>query len=128
MSFLNKKPSKGNFYPNYDMEVWLRTCEQEILKPIEGIMTGEIPAWVNGALLRNGAGKIKVGDSSYDHLFDFAALLHRFNIANGKVTYQCRFLKSETYKKNFAANRIVVAELGTSVVPDLCQSMFQRFG
>lgn len=60
-------------------------------------------------------------------LFDAAALLHRFNIVNGIVTYQCRFLKSETYKKNLAANRIVVSEFGTSCVPDPCQSIFERF-
>lgn len=106
--------------------IWTRSCEQEILKPIEGVIKGEIPLWINGSLLRNGAGSLKVGETSYKHFFDAAALIHRFNIANGKITYQCRFLQTDTYKKNKAANRIVVTEFGTSSIPDPCESIFKR--
>lgn len=118
---------RENCYPNCDVNVWLRSCEQEIVDPVEGVVSGEIPSWINGSLLRNGPGSLKVGDMTFNHLFDAAALLHRFNITEGKVTYQCRFLKSETYKKNLAANRIVVSEFGTMTVPDPCQSIFERF-
>lgn len=117
---------KENCYPNCDVEVWLRSCEQEIINPIEGVVSGNIPTFINGSLLRNGPGSIKVGKMEFNHLFDASALLHRFNIADGKVTYQCRFLQSDTYKKNQAANRIVVGEFGTSIVPDPCQSIFER--
>lgn len=117
---------KENCYPNCDVNVWLRSCEQEIIEPVEGVVSGEIPSWINGSLLRNGPGSIKVGDMTFNHLFDAAALLHRFNISDGKVTYQCRFLRSETYKKNLAANRIVVSEFGTTCAPDPCQSIFER--
>lgn len=125
-SAFNTNQQMENCYPNCDVEVWLRSCEKEIIEPVEGIVTGEIPTWIKGGLLRNGPGSIKVGDMTYNHLFDAAALLHRFNIADGKVTYQCRFLKSDTYKKNLAANRIVVSEFGTSSIPDPCQSIFER--
>lgn len=115
-----------NCYPNFDIEVWLRSCEKEIVEPVDGEVSGSIPNWIQGSLLRNGPGSIKVGDMTYKHLFDSAALLHRFNIANGSVTYQCKFLKSDIYKKNLVANRIVVSEFGTSAVPDPCQSIFHR--
>lgn len=122
---ITEKP-RENLYPNCDVNVWLRSCEKEIVEPINGIIKGQIPEWINGSLLRNGPGSIKVGDSTFKHLFDSSALLHRFNIENGQVSYQCRFLKSETYKKNLAANRIVTTEFGTVAVPDPCQSIFQR--
>ncbi|KAG4068726.1 hypothetical protein HA402_002417 [Bradysia odoriphaga] len=51
----------------------------------------------------------------------------RFHINNGEVTYQCRFIQTETFKKNMIAKRIVVTEFGTSSVPDPCQNIFQRF-
>lgn len=124
-SSFNVQP-KENCYPNCDVNVWLRSCEHEIIDPVDGVVSGEIPKWINGSLLRNGPGSIKVGDMTFNHLFDAAALLHRFNIVDGKVTYQCRFLQSETYKKNLAANRIIVSEFGTSIVPDPCQSIFER--
>lgn len=115
-----------NCYPNCDVNVWLRSCEQEIVEPISGTLTGVIPEWLNGSLLRNGPGSIKVGSMTFNHLFDSSALLHRFNIEKGNVTYQCRFLKTDSYKKNQAANRVVVSEFGTASVPDPCQSIFQR--
>lgn len=51
----------------------------------------------------------------------------RFHINNGEVTYQCRFIQTETFKKNMVAKRIVVTEFGTSSVPDPCHNIFQRF-
>jgi carotenoid isomerooxygenase len=85
-----------------------------------------IPNWINGSLLRNGPGSIKVGEMTFNHLFDSAGLLHKFNIEQGKVSYQCKFLRSETYKRNMAANRIVTTEFGTVAIADPCQSIFQR--
>lgn len=125
-SFQSQKIPQGNLYPNCDVNIWLRSCEEEIIEPVDGCISGEIPLWLKGSLLRNGPGSIKVGDEYFNHLFDSAALLHRFNIIDGHVTYQNKFLKSETYKKNLAANRIVVSEFGTVTVKDPCQSIFQR--
>ena len=111
---------------SYDKNIWLRSCEQEIVEPINGVLSGKIPVWINGSLLRNGPGALSVGEDSYNHIFDAASLLHRFNIADGNVTYQCRFLKSDTYKKNHAANRIVVSEFATTATLDPCQSIFSK--
>lgn len=112
------------FFPNWS--TILRTCEKEIIDPIYGTVSGEIPTWIKGSLLRNGPGKIKFGNTIVNHAFDSAALMHRFNIENGSVTYQCRFLKSESYNQNLAANRIVFTEFGTAALPDPCQSIFKR--
>lgn len=113
-------------YPNTDNTVWLRSCRKEVVKPLTGIQTGNIPRWLNGSLFRNGPGNWKVGDSSFEHLFDCSALLHKFCVKNGKVTYQTRFVETETLKKNRAAQRIVVTEFGTTGVPDPCHSIFCR--
>ncbi|CAG7728634.1 unnamed protein product, partial [Allacma fusca] len=43
------------------------------------------------------------------------------------VTYTSRALESDTYKKNMAADRIVVSEFGTAAFPDPCKTIFQRF-
>lgn len=53
--------------------------------------------------------------------------ISRFCIKDAKVTYQCRFLQSEAYKKNKEANRIVLSEFGTRSAPDPCQTIFKRF-
>nr|CAH7753633.1 unnamed protein product [Callosobruchus chinensis] len=41
-------------YPNCDVKVWLRSCEKEIVEPINGVIKGQIPPWLNGSLIRNG--------------------------------------------------------------------------
>ncbi|XP_058806677.1 carotenoid isomerooxygenase isoform X2 [Phymastichus coffea] len=115
-----------DYYPNLDASVWMRSCEHEVITPITGIISGYVPDWLKGSLLRNGPGSLKVGDYRFNHLFDSSALLHRFEINNGKVTYQNRFVQTDVYKMNHAAKRIVVTEFGTKSVPDPCQSMFNR--
>ncbi|XP_075148253.1 neither inactivation nor afterpotential B isoform X2 [Haematobia irritans] len=116
----------GRCYPQCDSSVWLRSCIKEIIEPLEGHVIGTIPTWLNGSLLRNGPGNWKVGDMTFQHLFDCSALLHRFAIHNGHVTYQNRFIQTETLKKNNTAQRIVVTEFGTAAVPDPCHSIFDR--
>uniref|UniRef100_A0A1Y1L6P7 Carotenoid isomerooxygenase n=1 Tax=Photinus pyralis TaxID=7054 RepID=A0A1Y1L6P7_PHOPY len=117
--------NKG-YYPNCDATIWLRSCKKEIIKPIKGKASGTIPFWINGSLYRNGPGLLEIGDCRVGHLFDGLGLLHKFSIKNGTVTYQCRFLRSNTYKRNIKANRIVVTDFGTKSVPDPCQTIFHR--
>ncbi|XP_059486295.1 carotenoid isomerooxygenase [Neocloeon triangulifer] len=115
-----------SFYPNCDVNVWLRSCENEEPLPVEGTLSGELPVWLKGCLLRNGPGCFNAGgNEKFKHLFDSSALMHRFCISNGNVTYQRRLLQTKAFKRNHAAQRIVVTEFGTKAVPDPCQSIFQ---
>lgn len=41
------------------------------------VPAGEVPKWLRGALIRNGPGRLQVGDYQYNHVFDGSALLHR---------------------------------------------------
>lgn len=72
-----KDGSDKKLYPNCDTTIWLRSCEKEIIEPIEGVITGNIPKWIDGCLLRNGPGSLKVGNMEFEHLFDSSSLLHR---------------------------------------------------
>lgn len=51
----------------------------------------------------------------------------RFALKNGQATYQCRFLKTDTLKRNNKAQRIVVSEFATRSVPDPCHTIFDRY-
>ncbi len=107
----------------YDMSIWARSCNSELLKPIQGKIFGSIPKWINGSFLRNGAGKMSFGGMEFKHIFDGSALLHRFHIENGTVTYQNRFLQSDTFKKNQSLDKIAVSEFATM---SSTQNIFQR--
>jgi carotenoid isomerooxygenase len=100
---------------NANFDGWMRTCENEILKPIQPVsVTGQVPDWVSGSLLRNGGGLMKIGPDEFKHIFDSLSLMHRYEINGGKVTYQRRFLQSQAFQKDMAAKRIVVSEFGTA--------------
>ncbi|KTG35170.1 hypothetical protein cypCar_00013826 [Cyprinus carpio] len=100
---------------------------EETPEPIPTTVKGTIPSWIHGSLLRNGPGKFEFGNQHYNHWFDGMALMHRFQIVDGHVTYRSRFLRSDSYKQNSERNRIMVSEFGTLALADPCKNFFQRF-
>jgi beta,beta-carotene 9',10'-dioxygenase len=97
------------------------TLEQEVVVD-ELELSGELPSWLTGSLLRNGPAKFEVGERRMRHWFDGLAMLHRFTIENGLVSYGNRFLESRSYKAARAQGRIVYDEFAT----DPCRSLFKR--
>ncbi|XP_069113793.1 beta,beta-carotene 15,15'-dioxygenase-like isoform X2 [Argopecten irradians] len=93
-----------------------------------GVVTGRIPPWVNGALYRNGPALFQIGVDKYEHLFDGMAAVQKYEVKNGSAVFTRKFINSKSYQKNMAANRIVVSEFGTiAKYPDPCKNIFQRF-
>ena len=88
-------------------------------------VTGEIPGWLHGTLLRNGPAKFELGSGQLRHWFDGFAMLHKFQIADGKVTYKSRFLETEDWVKNKKAGKIMSRHWGTTADP--CASIFTKF-
>ncbi|CAL4065691.1 unnamed protein product, partial [Meganyctiphanes norvegica] len=123
---LVEEDGRINYYPKCDAKIWLRSCTQEVTNPLQGEKTGTIPEWLHGSLIRNGPGRIKVGESTYNHLFDGSSLLHRFHFNKGEITYQNRFLQSTSYIKDTQAQRIVVNYFGTRAHPDPCKSILKN--
>ena len=83
---------------------------------------GDVPAWLNGTLLRTGPCKFEVGDRSYNHWFDGLAMLHRFTFADGQVTYANRFVRGHTFCEAERRGRISYAEFAT----DPCRTLFGK--
>ncbi|XP_060027971.1 beta,beta-carotene 15,15'-dioxygenase [Erinaceus europaeus] len=108
------------------MDVIFGRNKKEQLEPVRAKVTGRIPPWFQGTLLRNGPGMHTVGEASYNHWFDGLALLHSFTIKDGEVYYRSKYLRSDTYNSNIEANRIVVSEFGTMAYPDPCKNIFSK--
>lgn len=94
---------------------------------VETKVTGKVPQWISGCMNRNGPGIFDIGDDTYGHWFDPLALMHSFNIKDGKATYRSKFLESDVYKGNTSKGRIVYSGFGTQVAADPCKHMFQNF-
>ncbi|MDS0261236.1 carotenoid oxygenase family protein [Haloarcula sp. S1CR25-12] len=70
-------------------------------------VTGSLPEWLDGSLIRNGPGAFSFpGGSSVDHWFDGFAMLYRFTFtpasasdsADDTVHYRNRFLRTDAYE------------------------------
>jgi beta,beta-carotene 9',10'-dioxygenase len=83
---------------------------------------GEIPAWLGGSMLRTGPAKFEIGDKQMRHWFDGLAMLHRFTVADGAVSYGSRFMESRSYRAARATGEMAYGEFAT----DPCRSLFKR--
>ena len=84
-------------------------------------VSGELPAWLAGSLVRVTPAMLDVGGKPLRHWFDGLAMLNAFSFEDGTVGYGSRFLRTEAYRK---------ARAGSFDVPgfaqDPCRSLFKR--
>jgi len=85
-------------------------------------VTGRMPAWLRGTLLRNGPGQMTVGEQRFRHWFDGFAMLHAFTFEGGHVRYAGKFLDTKARASAEAEGRITYTEFAT----DPCRSLFAR--
>ena len=104
-----------------DHRLGFRSLREEVtidVLPLEGA----IPPWLGGTLLRTGPAQYEVGADHMRHWFDGFAMLHRFTIAEGSVSYGNRFLETQAYRRAAQTGRIAMSEFAT----DPCRSLYQR--
>jgi carotenoid cleavage dioxygenase-like enzyme len=83
---------------------------------------GELPVWLAGSLLRTGPARWEVGEQRLRHWFDGLAMLHRFTIGAGRVSYANRYLETRSYRAARERGRIAYGEFAT----DPCRSLWGR--
>ncbi len=86
-------------------------------------LTGTIPKWLSGTLVRNGPINVTVDGQKNAHWFDGLAMLHAFSFQDGQVEYTKKFLRTEAYQSVFNNGKLDYP--GFSVDP--CRSLFKRF-
>ena len=82
---------------------------------------GSIPTWLEGSLIRNGPGMVMV-DKPMQHWFDGLAMLHKFNIKEGKVSYKSKYIDCEAYRTTKSTGKISYSDFAT----DPCRSLFAK--
>jgi beta,beta-carotene 9',10'-dioxygenase len=83
-------------------------------------VTGVVPPWLTGALVRVTPAKFEIGERRVNHWFDGLAMLNRFGFAGGEVSYGSRFLRSSAFAE--AEQGRLTPGFGT----DPCRSLFKR--
>jgi carotenoid cleavage dioxygenase-like enzyme len=107
--------------PSSSPALGFSTLEDEVVLDALAL-SGEVPAWLAGSLLRTGPAKFEVGARGMRHWFDGLAMLHRFTFEGGRVSYASRFLRSAAYRAARERGEIAYSEFAT----DPCRSLFRR--
>ena len=93
----------GNMFP-VDREVG----------PVECEVIGEIPVALRGSFIRNGPNQMFEPTGPH-HIFDGDGMLHAFELADGRATYQNRWIRSEGLEAEI--------RLGRGIFPGLSELM-----
>jgi carotenoid cleavage dioxygenase-like enzyme len=85
-------------------------------------VTGALPGWLSGTLIRNGPAGFEVGDHRLSHWFDGLAMLHLFSFEGGRVSYANRYLRSQCYAHVTERDEMYGKQFGV----DPCRQLFGR--
>ena len=85
-------------------------------------LSGSIPEWLSGTLIRTAPSQFEVGKRTMNHWFDGLAMLHKFSFGNQKVAYANKFLKSRAFQEARDNKRVAFSEFGT----DPCRDIFNK--
>lgn len=91
--------------------------------PADLPVRGDLPPWLSGSLIRNGPALYDHAGKTFRHWFDGQAMLHRFGVGGGRVSYANRLLDTPASRALLQTGRIRYAEFAT----DPCGSLFGRF-
>ncbi|MGH2905930.1 MAG: carotenoid oxygenase family protein [Solirubrobacterales bacterium] len=98
------------------------TSADEAPERVELPVSGELPAWLSGTLLRNGPARWDFDETEVNHWFDGMSMVHSFEMAGGRVHYLNRFIESRAYKAFRDSGKLQFSEFAS----DPCRTRFQR--
>lgn len=106
-----------------------RTVEEEIVTRLS-VTSGTLPAGLRGVLYRNGPGRLERGGVHYGHPFDGDGMLTRFAFDEQGVSYRNRFVETDEFRAERAANRLLFRGFGTNLPgglgPNLLRTRFKN--
>ena len=81
----------------------------------DAVVTGRIPADLNGVFYRNGPGRFELGGERYHHWFDGDGFAQRWQVAGGKVSHRGRFIRTRKFVDETEAGQFLYPAFGTHI-------------
>ncbi|NMP30023.1 lignostilbene alpha-beta-dioxygenase [Thalassotalea sp. M1531] len=76
---------------------------------------GQIPKDLTGCFYRNGPGKHERGEIRYKHLFEGDGMIQRFDINNGQIQHQGKFIQTPKFTRDQAAGKFLYSGPDTKI-------------
>lgn len=96
-----------------DTPIGLRTVTDEHHNQSLSV-TGTLPDWLSGSYFLNGPAQFDLGNQRVNHWFDGLAMLRKFTIENGSVTYTNRMLRSNEFAYTTEHGELRHQQFGTT--------------
>ncbi|CAE7639975.1 unnamed protein product [Symbiodinium necroappetens] len=97
---------------------WRRGLEPaEESKPTRLSFLGKLPEDLVGTVYRNGPGRIRIGESKYDHWFDGDGFVTSLSVdgRNQEAAFTSRFVKTQRYEVQQKSGELVRTERGSGM-------------
>ena len=101
----NQYPSCHGGLENLDQEFDYEITEIE----------GAVPSDLKGTFFRNGPGRQRIGETAYGHWFDGDGMISAFTFDDGRVHFKNRYVRTEKYLAETAAQAICYRGFGTQI-------------
>ena len=99
---------------DYDWALGWKSIEQYSISALSMDVQGDLPSTLNGLFMRNGPAKLQRDDQRYTHWFDGDGMIQQFAIEQGNVSHSGRFVQTEKYVEEEAAQRFIYNAAGTT--------------
>ncbi|ODM91951.1 Beta,beta-carotene 9',10'-oxygenase [Orchesella cincta] len=100
--------------------------QDDMSQPENATILGNVPNWISGSYIRVGPGKFDIGDTTMTNFIDGYAILTKFDIRNGLVQYNKKFIQSDAYKKAIQTKQPVYPEFATKGNLESSKSLLSR--
>lgn len=81
----------------------------------QAVIEGRLPADLQGVFYRNGPGRFERDGERYRHWFDGDGFVQRWQIGDGKVRHQGRFVETRKFVEESAAGQFLYPAFGTPI-------------
>ena len=83
------------------------------------LIEGKLPSALRGVFYRNGPGLFERGGQRYHHWFDGDGLVHAWRFTDQGVSHRARFVRTNKFVAESAANEFLVPAFGTAITAKL---------
>ena len=87
---------------------------------------GAVPEDIFGTFVRNGPAKHERGDIRYQHLFEGDGMLQQFNIADGKISHQGKFINTPKFIEEEKAEQFLYSGPDTKLAHSLQREKIKK--
>lgn len=121
-------PHAPRVHPGCEKQGYETLAEEHSYWVDSAKIIGEVPAEIAGTLYLSCVGRNSIGGQQFGHWFDGDGMINAVTLRDGKVHYKNRYVRTEKFVNESAAQRILYRGVGTQIPGGMLKNMFRTPG